>query len=150
MREYEIYIIKDEIAIEYFGLEGKLFNLFQENRFAKGKLKDVTDKQINFIVEPINIAKLEDIIVSRLQKSVGYSADSNKHFIRLPDKNSQAGLYLDDNYLTLFSEGTYDAEACFFEILRYYHSYFIAMEFEQQRYGWLKPLKSIDYVQQIN
>ncbi|ADU30652.1 sporulation inhibitor of replication protein SirA [Evansella cellulosilytica] len=147
MREYDIYIIKDHIANEYFGLEGKLFSLFQENRYANGRLKEVTDMQIHFIKESINISKLDQLLYSRLHEKKGYAKEGNNHFIRLLNKKSQAGVYLDEHHITLFSEGTYDAEACFFEVLRHSNKCFIAMEFEEQRYGWLKPVRTLDLVE---
>ncbi|MCD8510147.1 MAG: sporulation inhibitor of replication protein SirA [Bacillus sp. (in: Bacteria)] len=148
MREYDIYIIRKDIANDYYGLEGKLFHLFEENRFAKGELKQVTTDQINYIIEPINLSILQEVLVDNLSEIDGYDYEDNKHFIRMKERDSQAGLYLDENHLTLFSEGTFDAEACFFEVLRSFHSYFIAMEFDQKRYGWLKPVKALEMVQQ--
>ncbi|MDG5789048.1 sporulation inhibitor of replication protein SirA [Evansella sp. AB-P1] len=149
MREYDIYIIRDEIANEYFGQEDKIFHLFKENRYAKGRLKDVTDKQIDYIINHINTNKLHNIIINKLSKTPGFSMDHNKYFVRMPGKTSQAGLYLEEKKITLFSEGTYDAEACFFEILRFYHSYFIAMEFDEKRYGWLKPIRTLEFVHHL-
>ncbi|MDQ0253613.1 hypothetical protein J2S74_000985 [Evansella vedderi] len=148
MREYDIYIIREDIANDYYGLEGKLFRLFDENRFAKGELKNVTDNQIDFIIEPIDVIRLQRMLQKNLSGTVGYEMEDNKHFIRMKEKNSQAGLYIDENHLTLFSEGTLDAEACFFEVLRHYHPFFIAMEFDQRRYGWLRPVKSLEIVHQ--
>ncbi|MBU9714393.1 sporulation inhibitor of replication protein SirA [Evansella tamaricis] len=148
MREYEIYIIREEIANAYFGLETKLFRLFQENRSAKGNLKEVTDRQIDFIIKSINKERLHVYLQNELKNKYGYSVVDFKHYIIMDEENSQAGLYIHDDYITLYSEGSYDAEACFFEVLRQYHSFFLAMEYSQNRYGWLKPIKSLDIVQQ--
>ncbi|SDY68110.1 Protein of unknown function [Evansella caseinilytica] len=147
MREYNIYIIKDDVANDYYGLEAKLFQLFEENRRAKGYLKEVTDQQIRFIIKPVAIGSLDKFIRQQLQDVEGYSCMGNKHFIIMDEMNSQSGLYLDREHITLFSEGAYDAEACFFEVLRKFHPYFMAIDFVHKRYGWLRPIKSLEFVQ---
>ncbi|MBU9722642.1 MULTISPECIES: sporulation inhibitor of replication protein SirA [Bacillaceae] len=147
MREYEIYVIREEIANTYYGLETKLYQLFKENRAAQGNLKEITDKQIQFIIGAINYDQLQVYLNKELEHKEAYSFTNNKHYIIMDEENSQAGLYIHEDYITLYSEGGYDAEACFFEALRRFHPYFLAMEFSQGRYGWLKPLKSLDVVQ---
>lgn len=146
MREYKIYIIQKDVAYDFYGTEEKLFQLFKENFFAKGKLKEITDKQIQYIIEKIPVNQLEQAIFRSLNGVKGYNKKHQQHFLRIPNMNSNAGLYVNDREITLFADGTYDAEARFYEILREFHPFFIALEFTEKRYGWLKPLKFIETV----
>lgn len=141
MREYNIYIIQKEIAYEYYGIENKLFQLFEENYFSKGKLKEITNKQIQYIIEKIPVHQLEEIIFQTLKGKKEYKKEKDGHIIYLTDSNSYAKLFLDEWQITLLAKGTYDAEARFYEILREYYPFFMALEFTEKRYGWLKPLK---------
>ena len=147
MREYHIYIIQESIASEFYGMETKLFQLFQENREAKGKLKEATDKQIAFVAGGIRKSELHTHLKQHLKNTEGYILSENKHFIMSPDRRSQSALSIYEKHLKLFSEGTQDSEACFFEALRQFHPYFIAMDFKENSYGWLKPFKTMEMAQ---
>ncbi|UTR10773.1 sporulation inhibitor of replication protein SirA [Evansella sp. LMS18] len=144
MREYHIYKIREDVALDYYGMETKLFQLFQENREAKGRLKEATEKQIQYIIQQVNKVEIQDHLNKYLRETEGYIMRDNKHYIMSPKRNSQAGLCIYKMHIKLFSEGSQDSEACFFEALRNYDGTFIAMDFSREQYGWLKPLKSLE------
>lgn len=145
MREYNVYIIREEFASIYYGLESKLFHLFIENYESKGKLKEITTLQINYISEQIDKANLDKYLTRHLLKNKGYIMDEQKHFLKEKNDRSFAQLVVENHCVKIKANGLYDAEVTFFELLRNYHSYFLAMDYRSGRYGWLKPIKTLKY-----
>ncbi|MCK2010875.1 sporulation inhibitor of replication protein SirA, partial [Peribacillus sp. Aquil_B8] len=72
MRTYQIYLIEDEFAHHYYGREKLFFNLFLEYIQAKGRLKSILQKQIEYVTKTVPIIQLQLAIEQRLQKKMNY------------------------------------------------------------------------------
>lgn len=149
MRNYYIYLLRDDVAYEYFGKEILIYNLFLE------KLQEQNDErlhlltnQINYITNPISVIDINRFIEKNLSVETVY--EQNKmQFLYQPHTSksySFAKLEIFDRYIKLSSEGSFDAETHFFEVLRKYNTCFLAMDFENRHYGWLKPIKQERYI----
>lgn len=68
MRTYQIYLIEDEFAHHYYGREKLFFNLFLEYIQARGRLKSILQKQIEYVTKTVPIIQLQLAIEQRLQK----------------------------------------------------------------------------------
>ncbi|MFD2443651.1 sporulation inhibitor of replication protein SirA [Bacillus sp. CGMCC 1.16607] len=146
MRVYQLYLIEDEFANHYFGRERMFFELFLESEQSSGKLKLIINKQINYITKPIPALRIHQMIHQELSKVKGYSAKNGFYEVALPGKTSGATLVISDKYVTVTADGSYEAEAIFFEVLRKCEPSFLAIDTECGRYGWLKPIKERKFV----
>ncbi|WP_102346847.1 sporulation inhibitor of replication protein SirA [Bacillus sp. Marseille-P3661] len=149
MRSYHIHLLTEEVAYDYFGKELLIFNLFLENRQTANEcLIPILTNQINYITNPISIIEINRFIEKSLNIKPLYEQDKIQFTYKIRTKRSQsmAKLEVYDQYLLLSSEGSYEAETAFFETLRKYSPYFLAMDFEHGRFGWLNPIKQRQYV----
>ncbi len=145
MRAYQLFLIEEEFASHYFGRERMFFQLFQEYENSSGELKKIISKQIQFITKPIPSLKLHQYINQHLDRKKDFEVKNNIYYIKF-GKKSSAKLELLDQCLVLEASGNYDAEAAFFEVLRKNEASFLAIDIEQHRYGWLKPIKERKFV----
>ncbi|XJZ28604.1 sporulation inhibitor of replication protein SirA [Bacillota bacterium Lsc_1132] len=146
MRKYQLYLIEDEFAAHYFGREQMFYQLFQEYQFATGELKMIIKKQIHYITKPLHALKIHQLIQQQLGKLRGLQYDQGTYTIDLNGKQSRAELEIHGNLITVESSGSYEAETIFFEVLRKCEPSFLAIDFEHQRFGWLKPIKERKFV----
>ncbi|MGG5253675.1 sporulation inhibitor of replication protein SirA [Neobacillus sp. SM06] len=146
MRKYQLYLIEDEFAAHYFGRERMFFQLFQEYGFAKGELKNIIKKQIHYITKPLHALKIRQLIQQQLGKRRGFQYDHESYIIELNGRQSRAELEIHGNMVTIEAFGSYEAETIFFEVLRKCEPSFLAIDFEHQRFGWLKPIKERKFV----
>ncbi|NRD79063.1 sporulation inhibitor of replication protein SirA [Bacillus sp. BRMEA1] len=146
MRRYQLYLIEDEFAAHFFGRERLFYKLFREHEHAYGELKFITDKQIAYITKQIEVLKMHKLIQKQLGKMKGFKADRGAYLLKLSGKLSTAKLEIFQEFIIVESEGSYEAETVFFEVLRKSEASFLAMDLEHQRYGWLKPIKERKYV----
>ncbi|NSL51093.1 sporulation inhibitor of replication protein SirA [Calidifontibacillus erzurumensis] len=149
MRNYFIYLLKDDVAYEYFGKEFLIFNLFleqiQEQNPARSEL---LSKQIDYITNPISVIEINRYIEKNMQIQATYK-EKGTEFIYKPQASksfSLAKLEVYDRYMRIMSEGSYDAETHFFEVLRKYNPCFLAMDFDNKHFGWLNPIKQERYI----
>ncbi|QED47643.1 sporulation inhibitor of replication protein SirA [Cytobacillus dafuensis] len=140
MRAYQLYLIEEEFASHYFGRERMFFQLFQEYENSTGSLKSILAKQIQYITKPIPGLKLHQYINQQLYRTKDFQTKKGAYYIE-KGKRSKARLEIKDKYLILKASGNYDAETCFFEVLRKSESSFLAIDMKHHQYGWLKPIK---------
>ncbi|MFT8322791.1 MAG: sporulation inhibitor of replication protein SirA [Bacillus sp. (in: firmicutes)] len=146
MRKYKLYLIEDTIALHYNGKERMFYNLFFEHTNAKDKeIKEILQKQIDYITLPIPVWKLQQLLYSELQTKKYFQHKNNKFYIENGNL-SKAELSMNKNSLSIKAEGYYDAESIFFEIIRKNEPSFLAVDMENVRYGWLKPIKERNFV----
>ncbi|GAE34711.1 hypothetical protein JCM9157_1786 [Halalkalibacter akibai JCM 9157] len=146
MRHYELYIVEEDVARQYYGQESKLFYLFLEHEKAKGSQKEILRKQIEYITKPIPALLLQQKLKQDLMKIEGYRKKKNTHLIEIIDRDSKAELVIGSDALYLTAEGSFEIETMFFEILRKCEPAFFAFSISEHRYGWLKPLKQQDFL----
>ena len=68
MRKYDLYIIESSFIDYYYGKERVIFNLFKDYEEAKGSLKKVLARQIEYITEPIPILKIHNQLEKKFQE----------------------------------------------------------------------------------
>lgn len=146
MRKYSIYLIEEEFASHYFGRESIVYNLFLDfTRTTLGNKSQIS-KQIEFITCPIQTLTLHQVIEKSLQGNDHYRHLHNTHYLQFKNPDSSAKIKILDRCMMIEATGSYEAETYFFEILRKYNPFFLAMEFNLNRYGWLKPIKERKFV----
>lgn len=141
MRNYQLYIIKDEFASHFFGRERMFFQLFTEYANATGEHAEILNKQVEYITRNIPMIKVQQILKRKLAKRCDFHLQRDSYTIEMVDIVSRAQMCVSDRYLHLQSAGTFDAETIFFEVLRQWEANFIALDLKNERYGWLKPIK---------
>lgn len=143
MRNYEIYSIKKEFAHYFYLREQKIYQLFKEFQEAKGKRKEIIAKQIDYITEGIPALAIHHELIRQLQYRKDFLIEDRQYIVR--NKRSTASLIMFDRKLTLQASGALDGEMLFMEILTNVDGYFLALELEQERYGWIKLVKERNY-----
>ncbi|PLS16781.1 sporulation inhibitor of replication protein SirA [Bacillus sp. M6-12] len=146
MRNYLIYLIEEEFARHYYGREKLFFNLFLEHNVATGIKKDILQKQIEFVTKPIPTLHIQNLFE---QLSVGrkdFSFQKGVYYIEKKNGRSKATLTLHQKHLAIKAEGNFEAETSFFESIRKCEPCFLALDLENRRYGWLKPIKERKFV----
>lgn len=142
MRHYHIYLIEDEVAEAYFGDESKLFHLFFEAETATfSEQLETLRKQINYITKPITVNEMDDGLRYALKGRRDYNPAFGRHMISTSDGRSEAELIFSDQQMILMASGTVEAETIFFEALRRQERCLLAMDFHNEQYGWLNPIK---------
>jgi hypothetical protein len=141
MRTYTIYLVKEEIAIDYVGKESLLFQLFNQFQGSTSYSKDIIEKQVAFITQLIPMMQLQEHLKHSLQSYLYYKADEHEHHLHMPDEQAQAKLILHERYIEIRAKGNPTAETIFFEQLRKKISAFFAMDSSRQFYGWLAPIR---------
>ncbi|WP_416150741.1 sporulation inhibitor of replication protein SirA [Salipaludibacillus sp. HK11] len=148
MRKYEIVLMDEEVAYMYSGMEKKLYQLFHEHRHSKGLLKTITGHQIRYITKDYGQTNLDKYIYESFFHCKDYSYSENTHILTGMRDRSFAQLSLAPGKMTLISQGKIDAETSFFEVLRNYQSFFLAINYEKEKYGWLKPIPVMHIMQE--
>lgn len=146
VRNYQLYLIEDEFAAHYFGKERLFFQLFQEHETSNGEFKKITEKQIHYITKPLQVLKIHQLIQKQLGKVRGFKEDNGTYFMELSGKLSMASLQVHENVIIVKASGSFEAETIFFEVLRKSESSFLAIDLNNYRFGWLKPIKERKFV----
>ncbi|WP_171051675.1 sporulation inhibitor of replication protein SirA [Alteribacter natronophilus] len=148
MRSYDLFLINEEVALVYYGFESKLFHLFREHRYANSELKEITGRQVRYIRKPIDEAEISTWLQRACTDMAGYEKNGQAvHCFTSEDRKSRAVLTLGKHAMTLESEGSFELETAIFDTLREYDDFFFAADYDNARYGWLKPLKSFRIVE---
>lgn len=149
MRNYYIYLLKEDVAYDYFWKERLIYDLFVEKLQAnEPEYSQLLEKQINYITSSISVIDISRFIDKNLKVDTNYNEETLQFIYTVHSKtlHSSAKLEINSRYIKLTAEGSYDAEATFFEAIRKYNSCFFAMDFENYDFGWLKPIKQKRYV----
>ncbi|WP_051348427.1 sporulation inhibitor of replication protein SirA [Peribacillus kribbensis] len=141
MRIYDLYLIEDDVARHYFGRERMLYNLFLDYSQSSGELREILQKQIQFITKPFNLLRLQRVLDQHIRNHKEFSGGKRVYSIEKNDGQSSAILAANDHEIKIESRGTLEAETEFFECLRKMESSFLALDLSNRRYGWLKPIK---------
>ncbi|RXI97914.1 sporulation inhibitor of replication protein SirA [Anaerobacillus alkaliphilus] len=146
MRHYYIYLLKPEIASNYFGKEWLIYQLFVEGETAKKDLRTIAQKQINYISGTIPTLQIKKNLDKALRIRNDFYVLKEHYYIDIKALESKAVLKDHGNMLTISASGSYQAETVFFEVLRQINPAFFAMDFENRNYGWLNPVKQVNYI----
>lgn len=145
MRKYFIYLIENEFADYFYGRENKFFELFAANHNCTGELKEIIQKQIDYITKPLPYYELHRHLSYYVQQK---HIQIKGKVYRTSKKNSKerAELMISERCLQLHAWGGFESESLFFEVLRKFDGRFLAIDIENDRYGWIKPIKERKYV----
>lgn len=119
--------------------------LFKEYEESKGDMQTILLKQIYYITNSIPSIRLHQYLQQQLQKMKGFYMDQGVYVIEY-GRNSLARLRVYERYLSLEAQGSYEAETCFFELLRKNEGTYLAIDINDDRCGWLKPIKERKFV----
>lgn len=145
MRTYFIYLIKAEFADYFYGRESRFFQLFAGSHSANGDLQEIIHKQIDYITEPLPYLDLHKLFSQSVQNQQIYI--KGKVYCMGNEKNKdKAELAIEEDCLQLSAWGGFESETIFFEVLRKYSGHFFAVDIENERYGWVKPVKERKYI----
>lgn len=139
MRNYEIYSIKKEIAYYFYRREQKIYQLFKEYQETEGIQREIFAKQIDYITEPIPAIAIHQQLIRHLQTRRDFKIH-NEHYI-IENKRGKALLKMFERKLTLQVSGAMDIDMIFLDILTYVEGYFLAIDLNQERFGWVKLVK---------
>lgn len=148
MRNYSVYLLNPEVAASFFGKERMIFQLFIEGETAGKELREIVRKQINYISGTIPSLQIK----KNLEKSYKSKPGQDFHIIEghyyLTIKALSSNVVLKDHgtMLTISANGTYQGETAIFEVLRKINSSFFAVDFENKNFGWLNPVKQVNYI----
>lgn len=140
MRCYQIYWIKDEFASFFYGREKAFYHLFNDWMHSKGDYKRILDLQVNYITKQLPVMQLYRMLHQNLSRHKGFTAEDSVYRLVTTEKNAST-LEIHLEKMVLKATGSYDAETLFFEYLRNFDGRLIALDLENGRYGWVKPLK---------
>ncbi|RID86920.1 sporulation inhibitor of replication protein SirA [Peribacillus asahii] len=144
MRTYRVYLIEEEVAQLYFGRERSLFNLFLEYIQTTGSLRDILHKQIEYVTKIIPNEQVKKVIEQ--QKKQNFCYQNGGYYLEKNSGRSCASLWIHRDFLEIQSSGDYVAETAFFECIRKCGPSFLAIDFDHERFGWLKPIKERKFV----
>ena len=146
MRRYSIYLMKEEVTEEYYGREVKIFQLFLDEHRAKGRRKEIIQRQVEFVTRTIPSLDIENLFIDKRYHSPhAYIQTLNQESL-IEKKNSKAKLIVHGSHLTIYAEGNYEAETLLFEILSKYDPCFFALDIINFRYGWLYPIRKMKLI----
>ncbi|WP_456275397.1 sporulation inhibitor of replication protein SirA [Bacillus sp. AK128] len=146
MRGYTIYLIEEEFAHHYYGREGMFYKLFAEYNDARGELKSILGKQINYITKPIPAISFNQYVESELKNRSSYRLTTDGHYIEGHNGLSYASLSVSERSLHLLAKGKYESEMVFFDLLKKWDSRFLAVNIQQASFGWISPVKQRKFV----
>ena len=144
VRKYVIYLIDESLAKQYIGKEKLFFSLFKEYHHAKGDKAQILGRQVLYITSKIPDRLLQENLQADSNKSIHYK--DGVYYIHLKENNNgtlkgRAEMTIHQRTVQIVAEGSYDAETLFFEIIRKCKSSFLAVDIENVKYGWLRPIK---------
>ncbi|CAM4015069.1 sporulation inhibitor of replication protein SirA [Lederbergia lenta] len=145
MRTYFIYLIEDEVADYFYGREIKFYELFAAKCKVQGELQEIIKKQIQFITKPLPYLELHHHLSSSVQKRE-MKIKGKTYYIGAPKADKRAELLIGKRCLELHALGDFESESVFFEVLRKFDGRFLAVDIENNRYGWIKAVKERKFV----
>jgi hypothetical protein len=140
MRRYDIYLIEDEFALHYFQKEHLMYQLFMEYNQAENQRDACMKKQIEYITKAIPVMQLQWMMERQFAKDANGKVLSDMEY-EYQTETSRARLQLAGDFVFMQAEGTVEAETVFFELLRKLNPCFLAMNYRENVYGWLNPVK---------
>lgn len=146
MRQYNVYLLKPEVATNYFGKERLIFQLFFEKETASKQLREIVSKQVNYISGTIPSLQIKKNVERSFKTCQEFNVIEGDYYLDKKTLNSSVVLKDHGTMLTILANGTYQGETAFFEILRQINSGFFAVDFENNNFGWLKPVKQVNYI----
>ncbi|GAA0339009.1 sporulation inhibitor of replication protein SirA [Bacillus carboniphilus] len=146
MRQYDLYRIEEEVASYYYGREQKFYGLFREYSMSEGEFKEIVEGQIQYITKKIPILPMHQLLKEGLKRKDPLQNEGNIYWVHKDGKEKEfARMELAEHKISIWAEGDQDVESIFFDLLRKMDN-FLAIDLENERYGWLKPWRERKYI----
>ncbi|TCT26667.1 uncharacterized protein DUF2522 [Melghiribacillus thermohalophilus] len=137
MDKYSLYWLKDDFAFHYYHKSDVLYHfLFQ---YQMQSTDSIYEKQFQFITRTLPKEAIIEHLQSRLGNRYHVYTDKRRIDIRYDYVNVKIDCY--DKEWVIHSSSLQEAEIMFFEALRGYHPSFFVVNYDQEQYGWLSPIK---------
>ncbi len=146
MRSYQVYSIENEVAEYYYGRERMFYDLFLQYLCVNGNLKEIIRKQIKYITKPLPVLNIHHLLNQNLIKKSELIWDGRKYRVKGNTLENGVELQVEEQRLLIQAWGNYDSESIFLEALRKYDGRLLAIDIENERFGWIKPIKERKYV----
>lgn len=146
MRSYQIYSIEKEVAEYYYGRERMFYDLFFQYLYVSGNLKEIIRKQIKYITKPLPILSIHHLMNQSLAKKNELIWDGRKYHMKGNTHENGVEFQLEEQKLLIQAWGNYDSESIFLEALRKFDGRLLAIDIENERFGWIKPIKERKFV----
>ncbi|GER68588.1 hypothetical protein BpJC7_30690 [Weizmannia acidilactici] len=146
MRTYYIYLIEEEIAQYYYGRERMFFDLFNQYSSVTGRLKNVIRQQIDYITKPIPLLSVQHVLQQIFPNQNEMVYENGAYRLISNKKGQYAEVNIEQRLLRLHASGSYDTETAIFETLRKFNGNLLAIDYDNKRFGWIKPVKERKFV----
>ena len=145
MKEYSIYLIKEEFAKHYYYKSDILYRFLREYHIKQSRKDLVT--QFNFITESFP----KDSLLSQLlrQSKNTFNKKRNGGIIELGNKHSFISLHIDEKQIKFRCETLQDAESLLFPVLRRFHPFIFIIDNQYENFGWISPVRTSYNVEQV-
>lgn len=138
--------MQEEVAMHYFRRESFLYDLFRAYKTNQSNEHEYIQKQVKYITRPIPFKAIKTALEQTFSEKVHFHSSHNKYSLLLPNKKSRATLLAKEQAIIIKADGSIDADTAFFEVLRKFDKYFLAIDFNAEQYGWLRPIKKRNFV----
>ncbi|TYR81138.1 sporulation inhibitor of replication protein SirA [Priestia megaterium] len=146
MRTYEVYLMEEEVAYAYFQKQMLLYQLFVEYKMKRGLKNQYVKKQVDYVTRPLDISYIQSELLQSFSRYPHFFIHNDYFVLEYPHKKSRASMKISSQCITIEGDGNVDAETAFFEVLRKLDSYFLAINYGTEEYGWLRPIKTRKFV----
>jgi hypothetical protein len=146
VRSYQLYLIEEEFARHFYGRERVFYQLFKDYKAARGDMRKIISKQVDFVTKPIPVLRIHQLLHQQLSRMSGFRAEQGIYYLEKNNPKSIASIKVNERSLTVESAGDLETETIFFEVLRKNETSFLAVDVSSSRYGWLKPIKERKFV----
>ncbi|WP_371932680.1 sporulation inhibitor of replication protein SirA [Bacillus carboniphilus] len=97
---------------------------------------------MDYITRPVS-----DFVIELVKKQLEEKKDiQTKNGLTYKLNGEENSVHIFKKHFLLETDGNIESEAYFFELLRRYDSCFFAMDFKNELYGWLNPIKEKKFV----
>jgi len=148
MRTYIIYLIEKQFANHFYGREHMFYNLFYDYEETEGEDKRILRRQIMCVTKRIPASLFSSYMDEKINSKQGCFEENGVYYIR-KNRNgavSEASLGFRNHSLILHASGSYESETIFFEWLRQWNPYFLALDTGEGRCAWLRPIKQPKFI----
>ncbi|NEY20586.1 sporulation inhibitor of replication protein SirA [Bacillus ginsengihumi] len=145
-RTYYIYLIDEDVAKYYHGRERMFHDLFHQYVHVSGKMRKIISRQIHYITNPIPMLTLYQIIKNTFSNQWDYVNQTGSYQLSIKNDRDFIEVTIEKQYVRLDVYGSLDAESIFFEGIRAFNGYLFAIDFDNHKFGWIRPIKERKYV----
>ncbi len=142
MRKYDFYLIHDSFARFYYRREYFFYNLFKQYKTTDNpRLLQTLSKQIEFITKGIPVLKIQQQLLKQLQKRKDVNVKNSIFYV--DNDSGSASFHIHNKKCILKASGSIDLDMIFMEALRKSDFNFFAIDTDNGRFGWVKPIKAV-------